>query len=251
MVPRDALTLAIDPDHGVRAEATALTRRYGTLDAKDLIRVAAQELFPDRIALVSSFGAESAVLLHLVSEVDPHLPVVFLDTGRLFAETLEYRTALVDRLGLKDVRTVTPKPEKIVSEDPHRALWMTNPDRCCFIRKVEPLQRALTGFDAWFTGRKRFQGVSRATLEHFEADGERIKVNPLASWAPDDLKAHADAHDLPEHPLVKKGYPSIGCVPCTSRVSADEDQRAGRWRGLDKTECGIHEPDLEADGSGI
>ena len=251
MVPRDALTLAIDPDHGVSAEATALTRRYGTLAAKDLIRTAAEDLFPDRIALVSSFGAESAVLLHLVSEVDPHLPVVFLDTGRLFAETLEYRTKLVDRLGLKDVRTVTPKPEKVLAEDPHRALWMTNPDQCCFIRKVEPLQRALTGFDAWFTGRKRFQGASRATLEAFEADGERIKVNPLAAWTPDDLKAFATTHDLPEHPLVGKGYPSIGCVPCTSKVGADEDQRAGRWRGMDKTECGIHAPDFESDGSGI
>jgi phosphoadenosine phosphosulfate reductase len=127
---------------------------------------------------------------------------------------------------------------------------MTNPDLCCYIRKTEPLQRALTGFDAWLTGRKRFQNAIRAELPLFETDGERIKVNPLASWSADDLRAYMVRHDLPEHPLVAKGYPSIGCVPCTTRVLPGEDQRAGRWRGLDKTECGIHVP-LEADGSGI
>jgi phosphoadenosine phosphosulfate reductase len=176
--------------------------------------------------------------------------VIFLDTGRLFAETLEYRTRLTDLLGLTDVRTVAPDPSRLASSDPHRALWMTNPDLCCQIRKTEPLQRALQGFDAWFTGRKRFQNAQRAALGVFEADGERIKVNPLASWSIVDLKAYAERHGLPEHPLVAKGYPSIGCVPCTSRVAVGEDIRAGRWRGLDKTECGIHMP-LETDGSGI
>jgi phosphoadenosine phosphosulfate reductase len=199
---------------------------------------------------VSSFGADSAVLLHIVSEVDRGLPVIFLDTGRLFAETLEYRTRLTDLLGLTDVRTVTPDPSRLAANDPHRALWMTNPDLCCHIRKTEPLQRALEGFDAWFTGRKRFQNAQRASLKLFEADGGRIKVNPLASWSIVDLKAYMAEHGLPEHPLVAKGYPSIGCVPCTSRVAVGEDLRAGRWRGLDKTECGIHMP-LETDGSGI
>jgi len=235
---------------GVAAEAAALNARYRDLDARDAIALAAGELYPGRVALVSSFGAESAVLLHLVSEVDRDLPVVFLDTGRLFAETLQYRSQLATGFGLTDVRTITPEPERLLASDPHRALWMTDPDLCCRIRKTEPLARALEGFDAWFTGRKRFQSATRSAIDLFEADGRRIKINPLVTWTADDLKAYAARHALPPHPLVEKGYPSIGCVPCTSRVAPGEDARAGRWRGLDKTECGIH-IDLESDGSGI
>ncbi|MCB1495051.1 MAG: phosphoadenylyl-sulfate reductase [Bauldia sp.] len=251
MAPRDAIALAIDPDNGVRAEAAALNARHGDLEASAAVELAVTELFPGKVALVSSFGAESAVLLHLVAEIDRKVPVIFLDTGRLFAETLEYRTKLVETLGLGDVRTVTPDPQRLVGDDPHRALWMTNPDLCCHIRKTEPLKRAVRGFDAWFTGRKRFQNAQRARLSLFEAEGTRIKINPLASWTASDLKTYALRHQLPEHPLVAKGYPSIGCVPCTGRVSSYEDQRSGRWRGLDKTECGIHAPLLETDGSGI
>ena len=246
----DAVALAVDPQDGTGAEAMALNTRHGGLDALDAIALAAKELYPGRVALVSSFGAESAVLLHLLSEVDRNLPVIFLDTGRLFAETLEYRTLLVARLGLSDVRSVTPAPERLRTKDPHRALWMTDPDLCCHVRKTEPLARALQGFDAWFTGRKRFQNAARAALRLFEADGERIKINPLANWGAGDLRAYMERHDLPPHPLVARGYPSIGCVPCTSRVAPGEDPRAGRWRGVDKTECGIH-TGLEADGSGI
>ena len=237
-------------DAGLSLDADALNARYGALDAHDVIAVAVDELFHGRIALVSSFGTESAVLLHLLSEVDPNVPVIFLDTGRLFAETLEYRTQLTHHLGLTDVRSITPDPERLAANDPHRALWMTKPDLCCQIRKTEPLQRALSGFDAWFTGRKRFQSKLRAELKTFEPDGRRIKVNPLAGWSTDDLKEYTIRHELPEHPLVAKGYPSIGCVPCTTKVEAGEDARAGRWRGLDKVECGIH-TDLESDGSGI
>jgi phosphoadenosine phosphosulfate reductase len=246
----DAVALSAGRDEDIAAEVDALNARYGDLAARDVIALALTELYPGRIALVSSFGAESAVLLHLLADVDRHAPVIFLDTGRLFAETLEYRTQLVTRLGLSDVRSVTPDPERLAAKDPHRALWMTNPDLCCQIRKTEPLARALQGFDAWFTGRKRFQNAVRASLRLFEADGERIKINPLADWSADDLKAYIERHDLPAHPLVARGYPSIGCVPCTSRVAPGEDARAGRWRGMEKTECGIH-TDLEADGSGI
>ena len=235
---------------GLSLDADALNARYGALDAHDVIAVAVEELFHGRIALVSSFGTESAVLLHLLSEVDPNVPVIFLDTGRLFAETLEYRTQLTHHLGLTDVRTITPDAERLAANDPHRALWMTKPDLCCQIRKTEPLARALVGFDAWFTGRKRFQSVLRSGIKFFEKDGERIKVNPLANWGAEELRAHAQRHGLPEHPLRDKGYLSIGCVPCTTKVLPGEDQRAGRWRGLEKTECGIH-VGIEADGSGI
>ncbi|WP_421726417.1 phosphoadenylyl-sulfate reductase [Bauldia sp.] len=251
MAPLDAIALAVDPDNGVRAESAALNARYPDLTAHAAVELGVRELFPGKISLVSSFGAESAVLLHILSEVDNTVPVIFLDTGRLFAETLEYRTKLAETLGLQDVRTVTPDPDRLAAEDPHRALWMTNPDHCCHVRKTEPLQRAVKDFDAWFTGRKRFQNAKRAALQLFEAEGERIKINPLIEWSPDDLKAYAAKHALPPHPLVAKGYPSIGCVPCTSRVAANEDQRSGRWRGLDKTECGIHEPTFGTDGGGI
>ena len=249
MAPLDALALAA-PDAGIAEETRELNARYGERDARDVIAIAAADLFPERIALVSSFGAESAVLLHLVSEVDRALPVIFLDTLKLFDETLAYRDALVARLGLTDVRSVTPDPSRLASKDPHKALWMTNPDLCCQIRKTEPLQRALTNFDAWFTGRKRFQSSTRSALEMFEVDGSRVKVNPLARWSGDDLKSYALKHALPEHPLVARGYLSIGCVPCTTAVLPGEDSRAGRWRGIDKVECGIH-TELEIDGSGI
>jgi len=231
-------------------DAASLEARYGNLGTLDVIDLAVHELFPGRVALVSSFGAESSVLLHLLSEVDRDVPVVFLDTGRLFAETLEYRTRLIDHLGLTGVRTVGPDVQRVKEQDPHRALWMTNPDMCCHLRKTEPLEQALGDFDAWFTGRKRFQGGARKALPVFEADGARVKINPLARWTPEALKDHAARHRLPEHPLVSRGYLSIGCVPCTSKVEPGEDQRAGRWRGKDKVECGIH-VNLEADGSGI
>jgi phosphoadenosine phosphosulfate reductase len=250
MAPLDALALAVEPDVGIAAEAASLNARYGDRDAKAVIEVAAEELFHDRIALVSSFGSESAVLLHLVAEVDRNIPVIFLDTGKLFPETLAYRELLAERLGLTDMRSVSPDPARLGIKDKHGALWMTNPDLCCQIRKTEPLQRALAGMDAWFTGRKRFQNSVRAELKVFEPDGRRIKVNPLASWNGDDLKAYSARYALPEHPLVSKGYLSIGCVPCTTKVEAGEDARAGRWRGIDKTECGIH-TELEIDGSGI
>lgn len=250
MAPLDALAVAVAPEGAADAQAALLNAQYGGRDAKTVVAAAVTDLFSGRIALVSSFGAESAVLLHILSEVDRTVPVVFLDTLKLFPETLAYRVALTDRLGLTDVRIVQPDPARLALKDPHKALWMTNPDLCCRIRKAEPLQRALAGFDAWFTGRKRFQNSARADLKTFEADGRRIKVNPLATWTVDDLRDYAALHELPEHPLVARGYLSVGCVPCTTKVEAGEDARAGRWRGLDKTECGIH-TELEADGSGI
>jgi phosphoadenosine phosphosulfate reductase len=244
-----AEAIEIGPDTGAAVSAASLNDRFAGRDAVEIIGVA-RDIFRDRLALVSSFGAESAVLLSLLAEVDRALPVVFLDTGKLFPETLAYRDLLVARLGLTDVRSVTPDPERLAAADPHKALWISNPDFCCQIRKTEPLQRALTGMDAWITGRKRFQSRVRSELRVFEADGERIKVNPLAMWSSADLKAYFVAHDLPEHPLVAMGYLSIGCVPCTTKVSPGEDERAGRWRGMEKVECGIHTA-LEIDGSGI
>ncbi|MCW5714740.1 MAG: phosphoadenylyl-sulfate reductase [Bauldia sp.] len=249
MPPLDAFA-ALEPSAPVRGDLADLNARYARLSAEDVIALSVEQLFRGKVASVSSFGSESAVLLHILSRVDPTVPVLFLDTGRLFAETLAYRTELVARLGLRDVRTITPDPERLAALDPVKALWMTNPDLCCRIRKTEPLARAVKGFDAWFTGRKRFQSSTRAGLSTFEAEGGQVKINPLADWTAADLITYAEEHDLPPHPLVARGYPSIGCVPCTDRVLPGEDPRAGRWRGTGKIECGIH-LGLEADGSGI
>jgi phosphoadenosine phosphosulfate reductase len=194
----------------------------------------------EHLALVSSFGIESAALLKVMADVDPAIPVVFLDTGWLFEETLAYRDTLIEKLGLRDVRSIEPLAETLSREDPDRELWFSDPDSCCRIRKVEPLRRALAPFRGWINGRKRFQGGLRADISVVEADGARLKFNPFANVSRQAIEAiFADAK-LPPHPLAASGYLSVGCMPCTSRTSPDEDARAGRWRGRAKTECGIH-----------
>lgn len=195
-----------------------------------------------KIALVSSFGADSAVLLHLVSRIAPATPVLFIDTLMLFPETLEYQRDLAERLELRDLRVIRAHREALFAEDPETVLHVANPDACCDLRKTRPLQQALTGFDGWISGRKRAQGGARVGLQAFERDAAtgHLKVNPLAGWDTAMLSDYMDAHALPRHPLVARGFASIGCGPCTSPVAAGENPRAGRWRGKDKDECGIH-----------
>jgi phosphoadenosine phosphosulfate reductase len=217
-----------------------LNRRYVHHAALDVLEHALFDPEVGRTAMVSSFGAESVVLLHMVSVIDRTTPILFLDTQMLFPETIEYQRELAQRLGLT-VQVIRPDPTAVFLNDPNNRLHTTNPDACCNLRKTEPLERALAPFDAWVTGRKRFQGGGRAALDFFEAEGEkRIKINPLAHWTPGDVSDYMTNNRLPRHPLVAKGYPSIGCAPCTTRVATGEDPRAGRWRGQDKTECGIH-----------
>ena len=225
---------------GDQVAASRLGKRFAAMDAGALLRLSIRDLFPGRIALVSSFGADSAVLLHMVAQIDPATPVVFVDTGFLFPETLDYRDELVRLLGLGDVRAVQPSEEDLAALDPEGFQWSTDPDRCCEIRKVKPLAQAIEGYEAWITGRKRFQSGTRSALPLFEAEGERVKVNPLAGWDAGELLAYLDRHALPRHRMVARNYPSIGCIPCTSPVKPGEDARAGRWRGRGKTECGIH-----------
>ena len=212
------------------------------LSGRELLRAVLRGRFAGRIAMVSSFGAESAALLDLVAEVDPATPVIFLDTLKLFPETIAYRDALVDRLGLTDVRNVQPDPRDLDRHDPDGTLWSLEPDLCCHIRKTEPLDVALRGFDAWITGRKRFHGGSRTKLDTIELDlaSGRLKINPLATWSIDDIRRHMAERQLPTHPLTHQSYASIGCMPCTRPVKPGEDVRSGRWSWLDKTECGIH-----------
>ncbi|MFV0474679.1 MAG: phosphoadenylyl-sulfate reductase [Pikeienuella sp.] len=223
------------------ARARMLSRLFDGLDAETMLHEALFGEMRGRIALVSSFGAESVALIHLVAAVDPATPVIFLDTEMLFPETLAYQRRIARDLGLSDMRVIHPDPAGIATCDPAGALHKTDTDACCHIRKTAPLRRALAGFDGWITGRKRFQNAARAALPRFETDEEgRLKLNPLADWGPEEIRAYLKTHELPPHPLVAKGYPSIGCAPCTSPVRPGEDPRAGRWRGTDKTECGIH-----------
>ena len=219
--------------------AARLGAKFAGTDTRELMRLVIEDLFPGRIALVSSFGADSAVLLHMVAQIDKATPVLFIDTRVLFAETLAYRDELVTLLGLSNI-TIGPKPALLTAEDPENFLWASNPGRCCEIRKVLPLAQALEGYDAWISGRKRFQAHTRGSLALFESEGGRIKINPLAHWSAFKIRDYLDAFDLPRHPLVAKGYFSIGCIPCTSPVRSGEDQRAGRWRGSNKVECGLH-----------
>jgi phosphoadenosine phosphosulfate reductase len=229
------------------AQLADLRARAVDLDASGLLRLAV-EAFPARVAIVSSFAAESVVLLHLAAAIDPTIPVLFLNTGKLFGETLRYRDRLQDVLGLTDVRAIGPHPAEREAADAEGTLWSRDPDGCCHLRKVAPLSRAVAGFEATVTGRKRFQTAERAIMEKVELSEGRFRFNPLVAWGQADLARYIAEHNLPKHPLVPDGYPSIGCMPCTRRVKAGESYRAGRWAGVDKDECGMH---AGTDGEGI
>ncbi|MEQ1494734.1 MAG: phosphoadenylyl-sulfate reductase [Novosphingobium sp.] len=226
------------------ADADALNARFAGVATQEMLGAVLCEGLAGRIAAVSSFGAESAVLLHLIASIDPAVPVLFLETGKHFPETLAYRDEITARLGLTNLINLTPDPALLAKRDESGLRWSYDPDGCCEIRKVLPLVGALAGFDASFTGRKGFQSATRAGLARFELDATdvqgRLKVNPLADWSSDQIASYFAATGLPAHPLVAQGYPSIGCSPCTSMVALGEDARAGRWKGWDKTECGIH-----------
>jgi len=245
--------IRIDASDIAGREAHRLAMLYDRVRTIDLLDDMINVRFAGEVAVVSSFGAESSVLLHLVSRVNPAAPVLFVDTGKHFGETRSHRDQLREKFGLTDVRSLKPDPARLAEADRDGGLWLRDPDACCRIRKVEPLARGLAGFTAWVSGRKRFQGGDRTELALFEPEGDRIKINPLATWSSDDIEIYQRAHDLPRHPLIDPGYKSIGCMPCTAPVGEGDDDRAGRWKGQDKTECGIHFGALgvEHDGSGI
>lgn len=220
-----------------------LNRLFKDKDAQDVMEHALTML--GDTALVSSFGAESVVLLHMAAQVKRDVPVLFIDTEMLFPETLDYQRDVAETLGLSNVQIIRAPREVVFERDNENLLHLHDPDACCHLRKTEPLEKALNGYDGWVSGRKRFQGGARAALEMFEVDRPvgrlpRVKINPLALWDSSDLRDYITVHDLPRHPLVAKGYPSVGCTPCTTRVNKGEDVRAGRWRDQSKTECGIH-----------
>ena len=228
-------------DGTLDSRAARLNDRYRHHAATEVLRRAVSDPDLGRVALVSSFGAESVVLLHMVSVVAPGLPVLFIDTQMLFPETLAYQREVAQKLGLTNVQVIRADPAQVDRLDPDGTLHQFNTDACCDLRKTVPLEQALSGVDAWITGRKRFQGGQRTDLEFFEPEPPaRLRINPLAHWRSSDVQDYMIENNLPRHPLVAKGYPSIGCAPCTSPVKPGEDPRAGRWRGSEKTECGIH-----------
>ncbi|KQN27022.1 phosphoadenosine phosphosulfate reductase [Sphingomonas sp. Leaf34] len=225
-----------------RADAQAMQMRFEGVSAQDMLRELLAGELRGRIAAVSSFGAESAVLLHMVAQVDVDVPVVFTNTQKMFGETLAYRDELAEKLGFTDLRVFRPDPRLLAIKDKTGLRWSYDPDGCCDLRKVEPLRRALAPFDSWISGRKGFQSGTRTALPRFEEDEGRLKINPLADWDKAKLDAYFAEHELPRHPLEAQGYLSIGCAPCTTKVAPGEDPRAGRWRSFDKVECGIHAP---------
>ncbi|ODT74752.1 MAG: phosphoadenosine phosphosulfate reductase [Pelagibacterium sp. SCN 64-44] len=219
----------------------ALNGMFDEMDALGVLRYAVSDVLPGDLAIVSSFGADSAVLLHMVAQVDPSMPVYFLETGKHFPETLAYVETLKKSFGLINIHAIHPNADDVKRFDPNDDLWETDPDSCCHIRKTEPLEPITEQYGGWVTGRKRYQTTERGVLPHFElTSDDRIKVNPLAYFSDADVIDYRRTHNLPEHPLYAKGYKSIGCAPCTSVVAEGEDPRAGRWRGLNKKECGIH-----------
>jgi phosphoadenosine phosphosulfate reductase len=225
-----------------QVDADALNARFDGVDTASMLRTLFAEKTLGNVAVVSSFGTESAVLLHLVATADPAVPVIFVDTLKMFPETLDYRETLINSFGITDSRVVEPLADVLAQQDANGLRWSYDPDGCCEIRKVEPLARAKDGLDTWISGRKAFQSVTRQNLPRFEVEDGRLKLNPLGDWTKSDLETYFTEHDLPRHPLEAQGYLSIGCEPCTSKVLPGEDPRAGRWRGWDKVECGIHTP---------
>lgn len=220
--------------------AVALCRDHAGRSAQDVLRAAVLDRFAGRIGLVSSFGTDSAVLLHMIARIDPYVPVIFLDTGKHFPETVAYRDDLIAGLGLCNIQIVSPRPASVQADDPGGDLHERDANLCCHVRKTMPMLSALRSLDCWITGRKRAQAATRDDLSLFEAQDRWIKINPLMDWSAQDVADYMAQHDLPDHPLKAQGYLSVGCAPCTRAVAPGEDARAGRWADSDKTECGIH-----------
>ncbi len=231
---RDTQTLSLE------AYVTQLNERFRSRPACAVLVHAINNDRIGPVALASSFGADSVVLIHMVAQLDRNVPVLFLDTRMLFQETLKYQRAVAADMGLNDIRVVRPDNEQLMARDTDHILHQTDQQACCNLRKIEPLTRVLAPFGGWITGRKRFQGERRAALEHFEVQDGRVKVNPLAQWRPEELRTYMLENHLPPHPLQEKGYSSIGCAPCTTPTHYGENSRAGRWRDTQKAECGIH-----------
>lgn len=231
MVERSAKSLS-------DAELDRLNERFETAPPEEILRWVV-ECFPEDIVMTSSFQHEGVALAHMLRPIRSDIPVVFINTRFHFKETIDYRDRVVELLGL-NLRVI----ESVISFEDFKArytdrLYERDPDLCCRINKVEPLQKALKGVRAWINARRRDQTADRGSMPHVEQTGGIVKVNPLARWTSKDTYSYMTKHALPFHPLFEKGYTSIGCEPCTS-LPIDGDERSGRWAGTGKRECGIH-----------
>lgn len=222
-----------------------LNQEFETKKPEEIIAWAVHEFSP-RLAMSSSFGPESGVLLHMVSRIDPSIPVLFLETGYHFPETLQYKEELVRLLKLKNVIDLKadPKRKAQVVAQYEGVPYEKNPDLCCQINKVEPMDLAIKDYDAWMSGIRRNQTDFRKSIRIFEeykrGNNELYKISPLASLTSREMWWYLKEHNIPKHPLYDKGYLSVGCWPCTKPVQPGDDERSGRWAGKAKTECGIH-----------
>ncbi|MCZ7540166.1 MAG: phosphoadenylyl-sulfate reductase [Anaerolineae bacterium] len=225
------MPVIVSPD-----EASALNARFEDADPAVVLAWAAERFMP-RLAVTSSFQTQSVSLLHLISQVCPQVPVLFLDTGYHFPETLAFRDELIARFRLT-VQVVRPDPEQAAART--ESLYRRDPDLCCYVHKVVPMQRALRHLDAWISGIRRDQTPQRAGTQVVEPLPQGgVKINPLAAWTREEVWHYIHRHDLPAHPLLAQGYLSVGCAPCTVPAFGS-DERAGRWAGTGKTECGLH-----------
>jgi phosphoadenosine phosphosulfate reductase len=241
----------LEPTEVLLADLRAASERLETATPQEILQWAVARFSP-RFTMATAFGPEGMTILHMLAEIDPQTPIFNLDTGYQFAETLELRERIARRYGIEvEMR----RPELTVEqyEQLHGGpLYNTNPDQCCFDRKVKVLRQSTVGMRAWMSGIRRDQSPDRAKapIVGWDKKFNLVKISPLANWTKQDVWGLIVKEDIPYNPLHDQGFPSIGCWPCTRRVVAGEDERAGRWSGTAKTECGLHTSD-ERDGSGI
>ena len=219
-----------------------IARELETEPPEAILRWALNKFGPD-VALATGFGAEGCVLIQLLSSVSKNARIFYLDTDLLFPETYELRAQLETRYGVRIEQRVAPLSLRAQAHQYGERLWEREPNLCCHLRKVQPLQEVLAGLRAWITAIRREQTPARASVGIIERDRNfgLIKINPLATWSEREVWNYIKDHDIPYNPLYDNGYASIGCTPCTTMIQIGEDARAGRWRGLEKTECGLHQ----------
>jgi phosphoadenosine phosphosulfate reductase len=224
-----------------RDQLPEISREMESRSPEQILRWAVETYFP-KLTMATKFGPEGSAILHMLAEIEPRVDVFNLDTGYQFAETIELRDRLAERYGI-EVEMVQPELSVPEYEAAHGGpLYNREPDRCCHDRKIVPLRRRLVGFESWISSIRREQTPhrARAPIVSWDAKFDVVKVSPLANWTKKEVWAFITKHQIPYNPLHDQGYPSIGCWPCTRAVAEGDDERAGRWAGFNKTECGLH-----------
>ena len=220
-------------------EVESLNRQFHKSSPLEIMKKSLN-LFKNKIVYVSSFGTESAMILHMISEIDKNFPIILLNTNFLFSKTIDYKNELINIFKLNNFLEIFPNNADLKKYDPKDNLWKSNVEKCCEIRKVQPLKKFLENYDAWISGRKAYQGGERIDINPFEINNGKIVVNPLANFEQKLVSEYFLNHNLPRHPLFNEGYLSVGCTHCTHKSSNKNNPRSGRWVNQIKTECGIH-----------